>query len=225
MAMNRLVKLLSIVLVLLVLIPSTVAAQTADAGVYYLFVRIDETLIDSRKVETTSNRKVMTGYSERVEVPAELLDTVRSVTAQLVKEKLGVETDMLYLKDKKGRNRATQSMNIFPGMPFANLGPVRKVDNRKFYVKIYVDIAPQGKVSANLDPSRSKQRPKVDMRVDVFDNEGGKHFSNRVVLRDFDVLRSKSRVRGRVKVTNSEVLSAEDIIEMYFLALESALFN
>jgi hypothetical protein len=196
-----------------------------DAGVYYLFVRIDETLIDSRKVETTTNRPVLTGYSDRVEVPEELLEMVRIETASLVGEKLGVEAEMLYLKDKKGRNIATQSMNIFPGMPFANKGPVMKATQKKYYIKIYADIAPQVKVSANMNPSKSKNKPRIEMRIEIFDEAGAKFFANRVVLRDFEVLRSQSRVRGKVRITTSDVLSPEDIVEMYLLALESALFG
>jgi hypothetical protein len=63
------------------------------------------------------------------------------------------------------------------------------------------------------------------MRVEIFDEAGAKFFSNRVVLRDFEVLRSQSRVRGKVRITTSDVLSPEDIVEMYLLALESVLFG
>jgi hypothetical protein len=196
-----------------------------DAGVYYLFVRIDETLIDSRKVETTTNRPVLTGYSDRVEVPEELLELVRVETASLVGEKLGAQAEMLYLQDKKGRNIATQSMNIFPGMPFSSKGSVMKAAQKKYYIKIYADIAPQVKVTANVNPSKSKNKPRIEMRVEILDEAGAIFFTNRVVLRDFDVLRSQSRVRGKVRITTSDVLSPEDIVEMYLLALESALFG
>lgn len=223
--MKLIMKRLAITLMIASAFSISALAQKDNAGVFYLYVKIDETLIDSRKVETTSDRSFLTGYSDRVEVPEELLDSVRRLTNFLISKKLGVETDMLYLKDKKGRNRATQSMNIFPGMPFVNLGPAMKAEERKYYVKIYVDITPQAKVSANIDRSRSKQRPKVELRLNIYNSDGKKHYSERVVLRDFEVLRSKSRVRNRVKVTESEVLSAEDIVEMYILALESALFK
>lgn len=223
--MKQLFTKLTVALAVVSALSTNLLAQKADAGVFYLYMRIDETLIDSRKVETTSDRSFLTGYSDRVEVPEELLDSVRSLTNHLVSKKLGVETDMLYLKDKKGRKRATQSMNIFPGMPFVNLGPARKAEHRKYYVKIYVNITPQAKASVKLDPKRSKERPKVEMRVDIYNSDGKRHFSNRVVLRDFEVLRSQSRVRKRIKITESEVLSAEDLVEMYVLALEEALFK
>lgn len=223
--MKQLFKKLSIALALMSVLSVFSFAQSGDAGVFSLNVRIDEVLIDSRKVETKSDRSVLTGYSDRVEVSEELLDTVRSVTNQLISQKLGVNSEMLYLKDKKGRKRATLGMSIFPGMPFVNLGPARKAEDRKYYVKIYMEISPQGKVTSNLNKRSSKNRPKVDMRVNVYDSNGKNHYSNRVILRDFDVLRSKTKVGKRVKITNSEVLSAEDIVEMYILALESALFE
>lgn len=200
-------------------------AQKDDAGVFYLNARVHEVLIDSRKVETTSDRVFLTGYSDRVEVPEELLDSVRSVTNQLVSKKLGVKSEMLYLKDKKDRKRATLGMSIFPGMPFVNLRPVRKEEDRKYYVKIYMDVSPQGKVTTSTGKGVANHRPKVDMRVDIYNRDGKKHYSNRVVLRNFETLFSHTEKGERVNVTESEVLTAERLVEMYILALEAALFN
>lgn len=200
-------------------------AQKDDAGVFYLNARVHEVLIDSRKVETTSDRVFLTGYSDRVEVPEELLDSVRSVTNQLVSKKLGVKSEMLYLKDKKGRKRATLGMSIFPGMPFVNLRPVRKEEDRKYYVKIYMDVSPQGKVTTSTGKGVANHRPKVDMRVDIYNRDGKIHYSNRVVLRNFETLFSHTEKGERVNVTESEVLTAERLVEMYILALEAALFN
>ncbi|PKR79793.1 hypothetical protein CW751_13255 [Brumimicrobium salinarum] len=204
---------------------TSIIAQNETAGTYYLFAKVDDVLIDFKKVETTSDRKVLTGYSDRAPFPKDLLDTVREKTNQLISKKLGVEANMLYVQDKKGRDRVTQGMSIFPGMPLMNFKPAMRADDRKYYVKIYMDISPRSTFKSDLNKNRSKQKPKVDIRVTIKDRYGKKYFKNREVLKDFDALQSETRVTNRVKITNSEVLSPEEIVEMYVLGLEAVLFE
>jgi len=197
-----------------------------EVKVFHLRFTVDEVLIDQIKKETTTDRVFLTGMSERVELSEDLLDSVRTVTNFLLEEKTGGNSSMLYRKDKKGREIKTFAMEIFPGMPIGTLKQAMGAEKADKYVKIEGRITPQAKVaSSTANPSRSKVRPQVELRVWIYGSDGSQEYSKRVMLRDFEVLRSKSRVRRTVRTTVSEVLSPERIVEMYQLSLEEALFG
>lgn len=212
----------TVVTILMVWLAGITMAQ--EAGVFYLYVRADETLIEEHKVETTSDRPVLTGYSVGISIPDELLETVKQVTAELVSEKLGVQSGMLYVSNKKGKEKVTAGTELFPGMPFVNKGTAIKTEEKKYYVHIYADIRAQGSVSTNLSKTK-KRKPMIELRLTVYDASGETYFKNKAVLRDFGVLQSSSRIKGKVKVINAEVLTPESIVGMYIAALEASLFN
>lgn len=200
------------------------AAQ--ETRVFHLRFTVDEVLIDEVKKETTTDRVFLTGVSDRVELPENLLDSVRVATNFLLKEKTGAQSSMLYRRDKKGREIKTLSMDIFPGMPIGTLKQAMSAEIADKYVRIEGRITPQAKVvSSAASSNRSKVKPQVEMRVWIYSSDGVEEYRKRIVLRDFDVLRSQSRVRRTVRTTVSEVLSPERIVEMYVLSLEEALFG
>jgi len=200
--------------------------RSQESGVFNLRFSVDEALIDEVKKETTSNRSVLTGYSDRVELSEDLLDSVRAGTYFLIREKLGGNVSMLIRQDGKGRDITTQGMDIFPGMPIGTIKQAMGNAAKDHYVRIDGRVIPQPGASTSVsNPRKSKIRPRVEMQVWIFDSNGQQTFTNRIVQKDFEVLRSNSRVSGRIKTTVAEVLSAERIVEIYLLCLEQALFE
>jgi len=161
------------ILPLLAVFATMLTAKAQETRVFHLRFTVDEALIDQVKKETTTDRVFLTAISDRVEVPEELLDSARAGTHLLLEAKVSGTSSMLYRKDKKGRDIKTFDMDIFPGMPIGTLKQAMSVTKADKYVRIEGRVTPQAKVtSSTADPSRSKVRPQVEMRVWIYDNNG-----------------------------------------------------
>lgn len=203
-----------------------VSANCQEAGIYSLRFNVDEVLMNELSAETTSDRTVARGISMRSEVPQELLDSAVVATENLISQKFSTDAKLLYFENANGRRSETMIDETFYGMPYVTKNKAVKSNLKNLYVRIEATAVPQGKVTVQIGEKKvKKERPKVTMHVWVYDSNGAEVFKNSSVLRDFDQIRSKSRVIGTINWKISEVLTSTEIVQMYVLSLEQTLFG
>jgi hypothetical protein len=211
-----------LILIALIII-KTQFVFSQEAAIYCVVYKADEALITEIKAETTTNRAFLTGISSQVEIPANLVDSAKRITEELVANKLNTTAKLTYLKSKNGKDITTK-WTLLDGMPFQTKKKIIKNTDHKYYVRI--DALARGQMGikkTSFNPNKERIKPMIAMTVWIYDNNGKVIFKNRETLRDFEVLRSKSKVRRTVKFTVSETLSPEELLNMYILSLEKTL--
>jgi hypothetical protein len=87
------------------------------------------------------------------------------------------------------------------------------------YIRLDVQIYASGG-SVTMVNTKTKLKPRIEFLAKVVDEENNEIWKNKVVLKDFEKLRSVTRYYEGYEITKSEVLSPLDIYAMYRMALE-----
>lgn len=220
-------------LVLTTLLALICFSGTAQSGVIYNFsFRIDDELTTQMEVQNKDHK--ILNLSTIEEMPKELSDTLILISEQMIGELLtATMTSMRPDEDKLFSPALPEHLMHLPANSFRKA--TKTNDSLNIFVEIQCHIAATGGVKVSFgDKSFSKVKPKLTLRIKVLDKEKNEIDSRKVVLKDFEKLRSKSfektyGIQGLAintdKVTKSETINSNDLLRMYVMGLVEAMNN
>ncbi len=198
--------------------------------IYNLAFRIDDELTTQTAVQNKDHKILNVATIE--EMPKELSDTIALISERLMSDVLKSEVSSLMPEEKLIMAALPQHLMYLPAN---SLNKAIKTVKKDYYISINCYIAASGGTTISFgNESFSKVKPKVTLNIDVFDGEKNKIKEGKVVLKDFEKLRSHSfentySVFGLNETTDnvtvSETLNSNDILRMYLMALEQVTFE
>ena len=206
---------------------------TAQSGVIYNFsFRIDDELTTQMEVQN-KDYKIL-NLSTIEEMPKELSDTLILISEQMIGELLNATmTSMRPNEDKLLSPALPEHLMHLPANTFRK--STKTYDSLNIFVEIQCHIAATGGVKISFGAkSFSKLKPKLILRIKVLDKEKNEIDSRKVVLKDFEKLRSESfektyGIQGlavnKDQVTRSETINSNDVLRMYVMGLVEAMNN
>lgn len=202
-----------------------------QTGIIYNFMfRIDDELTTQTAIQNKDHKILNIATIE--EMPKELSDTIALVSEQFLSGVLGAEVNSLMPEEKLVMAALPEHLMYLPGN---TLNKAIKTESKDYYINISCYVAASGGTTISLGKeSYSKVKPKVTLTIDVYDKDKNKVKEGKVVLKDFEKLRSHSfentyDVYGLKETTDevtvSETLNSNDILRMYLMALEQVIME
>ena len=202
----------------------------SQSGVIYNFAfRIDNELVTQMKVQNKDYKILNIATVE--ELPKELSDTIAIISEQLIGTYLNAEITSLMQEEKLVMGALPEHLLYLPANFFKKA--IKIAPDKNLYIDISCYISANGGAQITLLPSRySKVKPKLTLKIKVYDMEKNLLETKEAVLKDFENLRSRTfedtyGIKGLNQntdvVTVSETIDANDVLRMYVLGLIEAL--
>lgn len=195
-------------------------AAGAQSGVVYSFdFKIAPELTNYEKVEY--DRNWFSEFSEGEAMPESLVDSIKLKTEEAFTAKFNIPVKMCYHEYKSDVRFTSERPGSVEGLPELTTLKRGKKDcpDKTRYISLNVQIYSSSSSVTSVN-TKTKLKPRIEFQAKVVDEENNEIWKNKVVLKDFDKLRSETRYYQGKKVTKSEVLSPLDIYDMYQMALE-----
>lgn len=207
----------------------SIFAVSAQSGVIYNFsFRIDDELTTKMKAQNKDHKILNLATIE--DMPKELSDTILMITENMLGEMLNVELSSMTPEEKAVMAALPEHLMYLPANRFKKA--VKENADANVFVNISCHIAASGGTKVSLgNKSFSKVKPKLTLTIKAVDKEKEEVASKKVVLKDFEKLRSKTfektyGVKGlgqnTDEVTESETLNSNDVLRMYMMGLTEA---
>lgn len=207
----------------------SIFAVSAQTGVIYNFsFRIDDELTTKMKAQNKDHKILNLATIE--DMPKELSDTILMITENMLGEMLSVELSSMTPEEKAVMAALPEHLMYLPANRFKKA--VKENADANVFVNISCHIAASGGTKVSLgNKSFSKVKPKLTLTIKAVDKEKEEVASKKVVLKDFEKLRSKTfektyGVKGlgqnTDEVTESETLNSNDVLRMYMMGLTEA---
>lgn len=204
-------------------------ALFAQSGVIYNFTfRIDDELTTQVHVQNKDHK--ILNLSTIEDMPKELSDTIILVSEEMLGELLGVELSSMVPEEKMVMAAMPEHLMYLPANRFKKA--VKENSEANIFINISCHIAASGGTKVSLgNKSFSKVKPKLTLTIKVQNADKEEIDSRKVVLKDFEKLRSKTfektyGIKGlgtnTDEVTESETLNSNDVLRMYVMALSEA---
>ena len=202
----------------------------SQSGVIYNFAfRIDNELVTQMKVQNKDYKILNIATVE--ELPKELSDTIAIISEQLIGTYLNAEITSLMQEEKLVMGALPEHLLYLPANFFKKA--IKIAPDKNLYIDISCYISANCGAQITLLPSRySKVKPKLTLKIKVYDMEKNLLETKEAVLKDFENLRSRTfedtyGIKGLNQntdvVTVSETIDANDVLRMYVLGLIEAL--
>jgi cell division protein FtsB len=202
----------------------------AQSGVIYnLAFKIDSELVTQMQAQNKNYKFLNVATIE--DMPKELSDTIALLSEQAIGEYLKASLSSIMPKEKLIMGALPEHLMYLPANTFKKA--LRLAPDNDYYIDIFCHIAARGGVAVTIGSKRrSKLKPKLTLKIRVYDKDKTLVQTKEAVLKDFEALRSKSfdktyGIRGLAqntdRVTVSETIDAEDVLKMYLLGIEAAL--
>lgn len=202
----------------------------SQVGVIYNFeFKVDNELVTQMKVQNKDYKILNIATVE--ELPKELSDTIAIISEQLIGTYLNAEITSLMQEEKLVMGALPEHLLYLPANFFKKA--IKIAPDKNLYIDITCYISANGGVQITLLPSRySKVKPKLTLKIKVYDMEKNLLETKEAVLKDFENLRSRTfedsyGIKGLKQntdvVTISETIDANDVLRMYVLGLIEAL--
>jgi hypothetical protein len=213
---------------LLVILSFTLAFQfvNAQTGVIYnIAFRIDPELITQSKIQNQDHQ--ILNISTVEEMPKSLSDTIAVISEEAIGNSLGAVLSSLMPEEKLIMAALPEHLMYLPSNTYKK---ARNSGEYDYYITINCYMQASGGVSVTLaNNTYSKVKPKVTLSITVYDKDKKKVKKGKMVLKDFEKLRSHTYkttygidgwFETTDEVTESETLNSSDILRMYLYALE-----
>ena len=139
---------------------------------------------------------------------------------KMASERLNADVSCIYKTSKKGKKITTVGANDeLEGMP---INTFKNAINEKhdYYVRLDIQMNAGGRPITLVGSKKSVFKPVVTAIIKVYDRDKEVIWKNRVTLKDFSTLRSKTKSYSNgVSITRSETLEPEDIFHIYQLTM------
>lgn len=217
-------------LILIALLAMNFFDSNAQNGVIYNFTfRIDDELTTQMEVQNKDHK--ILNLSTIEEMPKELSDTILLISEQMLGESLSNTMTSMRPEDKFISPALPEHLMHLPANRFKKA--VKAYDSLNVFVNIACYISASGGTKVTLgNKSFSKVKPKLTLTIKTYDKEKTLVDSKKIVLKDFEKLRSKSfektyGIKGlgtnTDEIKQSETLNANDVLRMYVMGLIEAL--
>jgi len=209
----------SLLLFILICFSTLIIAQSGS--IYSIYFKVDPELTDYFKAENNS-RVFFSGWSESEAMPQQLSDSIALKAIEHFAAQLEMPVECCYRQDKNGKNMGTIGVfGVLDGMP-ANTFKQGKEEcsSSTRFISLSVQIYSSGGSSVTMVDKRSKLRPRLQISAKVYDENKVEVMNKKVVLKDFEKLRSITKYYGNVEATSAAVLNPHDIYAMYLMGLE-----
>ena len=213
---------------LVTFVTSSMIALSQSGVIYNFAFRIDDALVTQMKTQNKEYKILNLATIE--DLPKELSDTILFVTEQMLGKHLKASLTSMRPQEKLLMGALPEHLLYLPANTFKKA--VQKNDDLNYYVNITCHIAASGGVRVTFaNRSFSKVKPKLSLSIKILDKEKKLIEKKKVVLKDFEKLRSKTfedtyGIRGLKMntdvVTVSETIDANDVLRMYVMALVEA---
>lgn len=132
-----------------------------------------------------------------------------------------------YRKNKKGENISSIGVSgVIEGLPANTFSQGKEVcSGSTRYISLSVQLYASGGSSVTIVNTKTKLKPKLQITAKVFDDNKIEIWGKKVVLKDFEKIRSITKYYGTVEVTRSEVLTPYDIYAMYLMGLDQLMLD
>jgi hypothetical protein len=202
----------------------------SQVGVIYNFeFKVDNELVTQMKVQNKDYKILNIATVE--ELPKELSDTIAIISEQLIGTYLNAEITSLMQEEKLVMGALPEHLLYLPANFFKKA--IKIAPDKNLYIDISCYISANGGAQITLLPSRySKVKPKLTLKIKVYDMEKNLLETKEAVLKDFENLRSRTfedsyGIKGLKQntdvVTISETIDDNDVLKMYVLGLIEAL--
>ncbi|MFN5318444.1 MAG: hypothetical protein ACK5CY_06355 [Bacteroidia bacterium] len=215
---------------LLPLLLSLALLANAQTGVIYNFMfRIDDELVTQMKSQNKDMKILNLATVE--DMPKELSDTIMFISEKMLGEFLNATVSSIKSDDGIITAALPQHLMYLPANTYKKAE--KEAGDNAYFIDINCHIAASGGAKITLPNNKfSKVKPKLTLRLKVYE-KGKKEFVSKVTeLVDFKDLRSETfeetyGIRGLIQNTDvttvSETLNADDVLRMYVLGLIKSL--
>ena len=199
-------------------------------GIIYNFsFRIDNELVTQMKAQN-KDFKIL-NLSTVEEMPKQLSDDILLVSESLLGEYLKDSLISMRPEEKLIMGALPEHLMYLPANRFKKAA--KSYNNLKFFIDIYCYITATGGKKIILgNKSFSKVKPKITLKIRVFNKEKELIEKKEAIIKDFETLRSKTYdktygiaflKKNTDEVTFSETINSNDVLRMYLQAIKKAL--
>ncbi|MCX6182116.1 MAG: hypothetical protein NT150_09335 [Bacteroidetes bacterium] len=214
---------------LIIIAASTFAVSNAysQSGAIYSFnFKVDPQLTEYYKVEKSGH--LLSNYSQKDEMPQSLIDSIKINTEAAFAAKLNMPVQMCFHKYSSPMHFTSEGLNgVLEGLPEITTFKRGQKDcpQNTRYIKLDVLIFVGGGYFVVNETNKTKMRPQIQITAKVVDENKQEVWKGKVMLKDFEKLKTETILIDGGYVKNSEVLSPNQIYAMYMLALNKLMIE
>ncbi len=205
---------------LIFLLVSVQLHAQSNAGIYKVKWFVDKRLTNRFVFENTDGVMRNNGLN-RLDIPENLFDSVLMEIKGIVEKELQTDAIFIYSRNNKGKQlRTAASAEHVGGLPRGTKRKAMKTEYQEYYVKfkIYVGLNKTFGIG-NEFASYNRLKPFVRVKMKAFGIDRKVKFRKRKRTGGFDSISSLEYNLGGVKVTNTDALSINEILDMVFNGL------
>lgn len=195
------------------------------AGIFYFTCIIDDEIVTLDKKERKQGG-VFAGESLSIDIPEEMVDSMKRITERALSEKLNADVQCIYATTKNGGVFDTQGIEggaekmSVEGLPFANFKKASEQFKKDLYLQILVSIEDGKGISLDLGGKFHKIKPMISMKVKAFDSNKKEVWSHDAELKNLGKLKRWNDDDDYWERRGGQTLSAEMILAMYTLMVD-----
>jgi hypothetical protein len=198
----------------------------AQTGIIYNFAfRIDDELVT--QIKSQNKDKKILNLATVEDMPKELSDTLMLVSEKMLSEFLNATVSSIKPDDGLITGALPQHLMYLPANTYKKAE--KEAGDNTYFIDINCHIAASGGAKITLANNKfSKVKPKLTLRLKVYEKGKREFVSKTIELLDFKDLRSHTfeetyGIRGLIQNTDvttvSETLNSDDVLRMYMIAL------
>jgi hypothetical protein len=192
----------------------SLAYSQGTAGVYKVRWNIDSRITNSFTINNTG--------TNRLEIPANLQDSVTNLILAIVKEELGTNAKLFYpIKSNGEEMRFNASSEQVGGLPRGTKRKATATEYLEYYVKFKIRVGVNKTFSVgNEIASYNRLRPFVKVKMKAYGVDKRCKFRKRARKTGFKSLNSFEYNLGGTTMTNTNALPINEVVDMVFQGLE-----
>lgn len=205
-------------LLLTALIAGTAPLCAQSTVIHQFKFSVAEELRTSQKVEDKS-RNVLNGFSTTVALSPEQVDSIRTWAVRFASTELGEPVRICETRNMVYPYPGSFEAGLLGGLPLNTFKMALKFcEAATKFVEFNCEITGGGTTTVG---EWSSVKPRIHLRMQVFDQEKNSQKDIEVTLKDFPRLHGRVSQRGSVETKRSQALSAEELVAMFQEALEA----
>jgi hypothetical protein len=191
------------------------------AGIYKVKWFVDKRLTNRFVVENTGGGMGNFGLN-RLEIPAALYDSVLLDIKKNVEHELNTDAMYIYALNSNGvQLRSNATSERVGGLPRGTKRKAMKSEYKEYYVKFKIYVGLNKTFGfGNEMASYSRLKPYVRVKMKAYGIDRRTKYRKRTRVGGFDGINSFEYNMGGVKVTNSNALPIEEVVDMVFKGLD-----
>jgi|GEM_PF-1120746 hypothetical protein len=216
---SKIVDMKNFICLIFLLVSVQLLAQ-GNAGIYKVKWFVDKRLTNRFVFENTDGVIRNNGLN-RLEIPENLYDSVLLEIKNIVEKELQTDAMFIYSLNGKGKQlRTNATSERVGGLPRGSKRKAMKTEYKEYYVKFKIHVGLNKTFGiGNEFASYNRLKPYVRVKMKAYGIDRRVKFRKRKRTGGFDSISSLEYNLGGVKVTNTDALSINEILDMVFNGL------